>query len=332
MKDKKHLSSPGPRGPAAYGGEGWSARTASHRAEVGRIWRACGVSNEWAHLGCVLLHRPGEEIEGLNDPDAALMLGRLDAARARSQHDAVAHAYRDAGVEVHLVEPHEKPPPNTVFVADLVFMTPEGAILGRPASTVRAGEERFVARRLADLGIPMLRSIRGKGTFEGADAMWLDEKTVLVARGLRTNREGIRQVAAALGELGVKVLETELPPGTMHLMGQLRFVDRNLAVVWSRKITRRTRDLLSSRGIRLLVQPDQDEAAQKMAMNFVTLGPGRVLMPSGCPATQAFLESRGVECRCVAVDELARAAGGIACMTGVLSRAGGTGLRTGPGA
>ena len=40
---------------------------------------------------------------------------------------------------------------------------------------------QFVARRLADLGIPILRTIRGSGTFEGADAAWLDPHTLLLA-------------------------------------------------------------------------------------------------------------------------------------------------------
>jgi arginine deiminase len=306
--------------PAAFGGEGWSPRTGTHRVEIGRIWKSCGVSNEWRRLRSVLLHRPGEEIDGLVDPDAAQMLQRIDAGRARIQHDALARAFRDEGVEVHLVEPHETPPPNMVFVADLLFMTPEGAVLGRPASTVRAGEERFVARRLADLGIPILRSLRGSGTFEGADAMWIDEDAVLVARGLRTNREGSAQVTSALRELGVEVLQTVLPAGTMHLMGQLRFVDRNLALVWRERLYGGTTRMLRKRGIRLIFLQDQEEAARNMAMNFVTLGPGRVLMPSGCPSTKALLESEGVECRCVAVNELAGAAGGIACMTGVLCR------------
>ena len=98
-------------------------------------------------------------------------------------------------------------------------MTPEGAILGRPASTVRAGEERWIARRLADLGIPIARTVRGQGTFEGADAMWLDATTVLVGRGLRTNAEGAAQVAATLGEMGVETIVVDMPWGTMHLMG-----------------------------------------------------------------------------------------------------------------
>jgi len=109
----------------------------------------------------VLLHRPGAEIEGLTEPLAVQMLAPPDPARARAQHDRLAAALRAAGVAVRLVEPTGAAPPNLMFVADLLFMTPEGAILGRPASTVRAGEERLVARRLAELGVPILRAIRG---------------------------------------------------------------------------------------------------------------------------------------------------------------------------
>ena len=156
---------------AAYGGEGWSPRTASLRQEIGGVWGACGVGVEWSRLKAVLLHRPGPELEDLADPDVAQMLAPLDASRARKQHDALAQAYRNAGITVHYVEPSETPPPNLMFVADLMFTTPEGAIVGRPASTVRAGEERWVARRLSDLGVPILRCVRGRGTFEGADAL-----------------------------------------------------------------------------------------------------------------------------------------------------------------
>ena len=81
-----------------------------------------------------------------------------------------------------------------------MFMMPEGAILGRPASTVRAGEEWLIARRLADLGIPILRSVRGTGTFEGTDAMWIDPQAVLLTTGLQTNSEGAAQVTHLLQE------------------------------------------------------------------------------------------------------------------------------------
>jgi arginine deiminase len=305
---------------AAYGGAGWSPRTSSLRQEIGQVWGACGMATEWAPLRAVLLHRPGPELENLADPNAVQMLAPLDAARARQQHEAIAQAYRDAGVTVHYVAPAETPPPNLMFVADLMFMTPEGAILGRPASTVRAGEECFIARRLADLGIPILRSIRGTGTFEGADASWLDPQTVLLATGLRTNAEGAAQVTSLLREMGVEVIMVGLPYGSMHLMGELRFANHDLAIVRPGRVPYAAVTALRERGYTVLLLPDEGEAGRGMALNFVTLGPRRILMAAGNPVTQAFYEAVGITCHTVAIDELRKAAGGIGCLTGILAR------------
>jgi len=305
---------------AAYGGAGWSPRTASLRQEIGGVWGACGVATEWSLLKAVLLHRPGLELEELADPDAAQMLAPLDSSRARQQHDALAQAYWDAGVTVHYVEPAGTPPPNLVYVADLMFMTPEGAIVGRPASTVRAGEERWVARRLADLGVPILRSVRGRGTFEGADALWIDPQTALVATGLRTNAEGAAQVASLLGEMGVEVIQVGLPYGAMHLMGTLRFADRDLAIAWPGRVPYAAVNALRARGYTVIFIPDAGEAGRGMSLNFVTLGPRRILMAAGNPITQAFYEEAGIDCRVVEVDEILKAAGGIGCATGILER------------
>lgn len=305
---------------AAYGGPGWSPRHSSLGDEIGSVWAACGVSAEWAPLRAVLLHRPGDEIREQADPDGAQMLASLDLARAQEQHDALAQVYRDLGVTVHYVDPPGRPTPNLMFVADLMFMTPEGAILARPASTVRAGEERLVARRLADLGIPLLRALRGHGTFEGADAAWIGPRQVVLATGLRTNAEGARQVTALLTEMGVEVIAAGLPFGTMHLMGQLRLVGPDQAVVWPGRVPFAVVEALRARGFRVLLIPDENEARRGMALNLVSLAPYRVLMPAGNPVTQAFLERAGITCETVAVDELVKAAGAIGCLTGVLHR------------
>ena len=57
-----------------------------------------------------------------------------------------------------------------------------------------------------------------------------------------------------------------------------------------------------------------------MALNFITLGPRRILMPAANPDTQAFFESLGIQCHTVEVDELIKAAGAIGCLTGVIHR------------
>lgn len=305
---------------AAYGGPGWSPRTQSSREEMGMVWGRFGLGMEWSPLRAVLLHRPGAELSSAADANAALMLDTPELRRAQEQHDSIAAAYRQVGVGVFYLEPSATPPPNQMFVADLMFMTPEGAIVGRPASTVRAGEERWVARRLADLGIPILRTIAGRGTFEGADAAWIDPDTVLLGRGLRTNAEGAAQVAATLREIGVEVLQTDLPVGTMHLMGQLRFLDRDLAVAWPGRFAYSAIEALCARGYTVLLFPDEQEAVRGQANDFVTLGPRRILMPAGNPRTQSFYESNGIECHTVAVEELLKAAGGIGCLSGILER------------
>ena len=307
--------------PAAYGGSGWSPRPTSLRQEIGSIWGPGGLDSEWAPLEAVLLHPPGPEVEALVDTDAALMLEPLTPARLRAEHGALAEAYRRSGVEVVLLDPPGPVPPNTMFCRDLFFMTPEGAILARPASSTRAGEERLVARRLSALGVPILMSVRGEGTFEGADALWIDPGAVLLATGLRTNEAGAAQVDWLLQEMGVEVVRVDLPYGTMHLLGTVNLAGPDLAVAWPGRVPHRAVEALRARGCRVLFLPDEQEARAGMALNFVALAPYRVLMPAGCPRTRAFYEAHGVACLEVEIGELRRAAGGMGCLSGILRRA-----------
>ena len=308
-------------GTAAYGGEGWSPRIREVREEIGDIWAPCGIDSEWRRLRSVLLHRPGRELEAsAEDANAVQMLDVIDVPRAQAEHDALAQAFRDADVEVHYVDPPQEARPNQMFCADLVFMTPEGAILARPASTVRAGEEREVARRLADCGMPILRSLQGTGTFEGADAMWIAPDLVVIGIGLRTNVEGAEQVAQCLSIMGVESLIVDMPYGTMHLMGMLRFADRNLAIAWPRRTPHMLVTTLMERGYEVAFLPEASDYEMNRAMNFVTLGPRRILLEAGYDAMQSFYESLGITCVTVEARELVKAAGGFGCLTGVLAR------------
>lgn len=303
-----------------YGGEGWFPRKKSLKDELGFIWSSCGVNNEWTRLKRVLLHSPGIELTGISDPDEVQMIEIPFIELITKEHDTIAEVYRNAGVAVSYVEPSIKPSPNLMFVADLLFTTPEGIILARPASSVRAGEERYVAECLARLGIPILRSIRGRGTFEGADAAWLNPDTVMIGVGFRTNREGAEQVSSQLKEMGVETIETELPPGSMHLMGNLRFADQDLAICRQGRISDATLQILHDAGFTTHFAPDESEIAVGLAMNFVTLSPKKILAADGNPKTQTFYEDLGLTCHFVGIHEVTKAAGGIGCLTGILER------------
>lgn len=308
-------------GAAAYGGENWVARTAPHGDEIGTIWANYAVANEYAPLAAVLMHRPGEELAAsIRDAEKALMLAPLDIAHAQAQHDGISETYRRLGIAVYLVDPNTPPRPNQMFCADLCAMTPEGAILARPAGQVRAGEERPVARRLADLGIPILRSLTGSAVFEGADLMWLDPETAIIGRGHRTNRAAIEQITTTLAEIGRKVIAVDLPYGTMHFMGMMRIADSDLAFCWPRRTPVAAVEAVRAHGYSVAFPPLTDDGPSYRAMNFVTLGPRKILLAAGLGRFQTFFESYGVEVLTTDVSELAKAAGNIGCLSSVLSR------------
>ncbi len=308
-----------PAHAAAYGGPSWPAREASLADELGSVWSRCGIDSEYATLQAVLVHRPGAELFEIEDADEHLMLEAPDAALCGAQHDAMADAYRATGVQVVYVDPGSAPV-NQMFCADLFVMTPSGAIVGRPASTVRAGEERWIARRLADCGVPILRSVGGTGTFEGADLCWLSPGAAMIGRGLRTNSEGAAQVAATLAEIGVETLVVDLPHTSMHLMGEVRFADRDLAFGRPGRIPWTALEALRKHGYEVRFFPDDHEMVRGFGHNFVTLGPRRILMPAGCPILQAAYEEAGIECVTVELGEIHKCAGGIGCLSGVVTR------------
>lgn len=309
---------------ASFGGPGWQQRTATHAQELGdgHLWAPYRVSSEVSRLVAVLLSWPGPELDVGDDPDSHLMLGRVDVPRIQRQARAIADFYRGHGVRVHVHRPPIAPPPNYVFMRDLFLMTPEGAVLGRPAGQQRAGEERWAAEALATAGVPILRCMRGHATFEGADALWLSSHHLLLGTGVRTNLEGAAQLSELLVAMGVEVEQVPLPPtGVQHLLGVVNLLDRDLAAVNGLHADRALTTRLEQLGIQALVIPPGEELLDRRSNNFVTLAPREVVMPAGCPSTRAQLEQQGVRCHELEVGEYVKAAGALGCLTGVLSRA-----------
>lgn len=308
--------------PSSYGGEGWRPRLGTHAEEMaaGGIWGPCAVGSEWGRLRAVMLRFPGEELRAVASPQALLMLEAVDLDRLQAQARQVADFYASRGVAVTWVEALSPPPPNLIFQRDLFFMTPQGAIVARMAGAARAGEEKFTARALAAAAVPILATVRGDGVFEGADALWLDPRTVVVGVGFRTNASGRDQVARVLAEQDVEVVSVALPPDTQHLLGAVNRVDADLAVARPECLTDELRAVFERRGVELLIAPPSRPGHRNRGVNFVTLGPRSVVMPAGFDATRALLQGRGVACAELEVSEYLKAAGGPGCFTGILWR------------
>jgi N-dimethylarginine dimethylaminohydrolase len=79
--------------------------------------------------------------------------------------------------------------------------------------------------------------------------------------------------------------------------------------------------VLQERGYDVVFPPFADDPASYRGINFVTLGPRRILMVGGVPSVQSYFEEMGVECLTTPTDELTKAAGNVGCLTGILQRA-----------
>ncbi len=303
---------------SAYGGKGWSQRTTPHAQEFGTIWRG-GINSEWRTLRSVVLCKPDQEII-VEDSNSAQQLEPLDLGRAQEEHDQLCEAYINAGVEIIKTPMVNNPTPNRMFCADLFVMTPQGAILARPASTVRAGEEVATAQALASAGVPILRTLTGTATFEGADLIWLSPEHAIIGRGLRTNQAAIDQITSVLSEIGVTLTAVDMPFGTMHLMGMMRICSPDLAIAWPRRTPHAAVMLLREHGYRVEFLPDEDAAQANRALNFVTLSSGKIIMPSGNDVTRDWYEELGVNVIETPMYDLRKAAGAVGCLTGIVER------------
>ena len=308
--------------PATYGGPGFQLREADHAADVaaGQLWRRVGVVNEWGRLREVALARAPQTLEHVEDPDAWHMLRRPDRAAIDRELDALARLYARLGVGVHRLGPAPDTPPNFLFLRDLVFTTPWGCVVGRPASPVRAGEARSAQAGLAALGVPLLGLPTGTACFEGADALWLDSGTVLLGTGRRTNDAGAAWLRGLLMPQEVVVETAALPLGVQHLLGTVVLVDRDLALVDIERVPEAVLRLLEARGFGLVRLSPSAELREGRSMNVVVVGPRALVMPAGNPETRAAFVGAGIEVWETPVGACLAAAGAMGCMTAVLRR------------
>jgi len=312
-------------GFSAYHAGSWSAHRPSHELEMvrGALWTPCGQDSEFGLLESVLLYHPALTAPRISSPERVQHLRAIDWSLFRKQARQLAKTFQQLGVRVEYLRAAAFPGtrPNLMFTRDLFFPTPWGAVLARMAGPVRAGEEKWAQLALAEAGIPLLGAIRGRGTFEGADALWLTPRLVLVGVGNRTNREGFRQLKAVLAEFGVAVRQVPLPKKVQHLLGMLQLPGPRLALLRGEIADDSLSAFLRRRGFRICLVPESQEVTERQAMNVVVLGENRVLMPKGCPDFRAQIERAGVTVAAEAeIGQYLNAAGGIACATGILHR------------
>ncbi|MEO8138940.1 MAG: arginine deiminase family protein [Gemmatimonadota bacterium] len=279
--------------------------------------RRYGAQSMVAPLRRVMV-RPPDAAFGTADPITWHYTARPDLTRATSEHQALVRMLTEAGAEVIV---HDEPlsgRADAIYVHDPVLVTDRGAILMRMGKPLRRGEEEAIGRCLERAGVPILARLHGDALGEGGDCLWLDQSTLAVGLGYRTNAAGLTQLRAALGP-EIQVIPVELPYYTgpdacLHLMSLISLVADDLAVVYPSLMAVPFYRLLEERNIRMVVVPQEEFLT--MGSNVLALAPRHCLMLEGNPVTKAGLEAAGCSVLTYRGTDISlKAEGGPTCLT-----------------
>lgn len=245
--------------------------------------------------------------------------GAPDFEKALQEYEQFVSLLRQHIPEISFLPPSDHTGLDSIYVHDAALVTNKGAILCNMGKALRRGEPTAIGNFLLELGVPILGAITGDGRLEGGDVVWIDERTLAVGRGYRTNDEGIRQLRELTADLVDEFIVVPLPHwqgpnDVLHLMSLISLIDHNLALVYSKLLSVPFREWLLARGIKLLEVPDSEY--DSMGCNVLAMAPRKCIMLAGNPRTKAMLIQEGVEVWEYEGEEISRkGAGGPTCLT-----------------
>jgi N-dimethylarginine dimethylaminohydrolase len=212
-------------------------------------------------------------------------LGQPDLAAAKTEYQAFIALLDDQDIEIHYLPDDDQTGMDSIYVRDASIICDQGAILCSMGKPERIGEPDACARLFQNSFQNNPAAVHGRirppGSIEGGDVAWLDEKTLVVGRGYRTNDAGIAQLRALLPE-DIELVIVPLPhwrgpDDVFHLMSMLSPIDDDLLLVYSPLLPVPFRELLIARGFELIDVAEQE--FDSMGCNVLTIAPRRCVIP-----------------------------------------------------
>lgn len=275
-----------------------------------------GSQSMVASLKRVVVRRPNATF-GEADPQTWHYTAQPDLNKAQKEHDSFVETLIQGGCEIIYHEVDLPDHADAIFTHDPVLVCDQGAILLRMGKPLRRGEEEAIGHALEQNGIPIHYRLHGEALAEGGDLLWIDQNTLAVGLGFRTNQAGLDQLQEALPD--TKIIPVQLPYFTgpeacLHLMSFISLVDHDLAVVYPPLMPVPFWQYLKDHGYRFVEVPERE--FWTMAPNVLAVEPSKCLMLEGNPITQQRLQDAGCEVMTYAGREISlKAEGGATCLT-----------------
>jgi len=238
--------------------------------------------------------------------------------------DTFVEKLMEAGAEPEFFDDEIDDCLDSIYVHDPVLSIGSALVFGRMGKSLRKNEpasiETFCRRR----NWPILGRIEPPGTLEGGDVLWLDEQTLAVGVGYRTNLVGIAQLRTITEGIVDNVVPVPLPhyrgpDDVLHLMSLISPVGPLRAVVYRPLLPVPFLQGLEASGFELIDVPDGE--FDSLGCNVLSLSPGRVLAADGNPITRRRMEQAGIEVTTYPPGEISqKGQGGPTCLTRPLVR------------
>ncbi|MGQ9680344.1 MAG: dimethylarginine dimethylaminohydrolase family protein [Candidatus Bathyarchaeia archaeon] len=297
-----------------------------------------GAQTEYGSLKKVLMYRPTHELNRINpgNKDAYLFRDVVYWREFQKEHDEFTKALRGEHIEVILLEdlldPDEKNIanrlPNLVYTRDTCTVTKLGAIPLRMTYQARYPEPLLVKKAMQRLGIPIALEITPPGLVEGGDFVYLNDETLLIGFGTRTNELGLNMIKDKLMKETIKeFVAVPLPSFRVHLDGALMVMSKDLALFHKASLDMFPsylyrdsevelvflEDYFKDKGVELLYVDDSE--VRMFGTNIVGLGGGKCVSYEWNDRIISELENRGFDVIRIPGSQLSIGGGGPHCMT-----------------
>ena len=245
--------------------------------------------------------------------------GKPDFEISLKDYDSFKSILHNNGIEIHCLPSDDITSLDSIYTHDPCLISNSGVILCSMGKDLRKKEPEMISNYFESLGIPIIGRISSPGKLEGGDIVWIDNRTVAVGVGYRSNFEGIMQLKQILSDDIDEIIPVHLPHWTgpadcLHLMSNVSPIDENLFLVYSKLLPVSFREYLLSRKIKLIEVPDEEY--ESMGCNVLAIAPRKVIMIEGNNITKKILEDEGVEIFTYPGLEISnKGAGGPTCLT-----------------
>jgi len=247
-----------------------------------------------------------------------------DYERACSDYDLFLEALSSKGARVKFLRNIDPESIDSLYVHDPAETIGEGLVLCRMGKGLRRNESNMIEEFCTENEIPILGKIQSPGLLEGGDIIWLDETTLAVGEGYRSNQDGIEQLTRLSFPIVKNVIRVPLPhwrgrAEVLHLMSLISPIARNIAVVYRPLLPVPFLNELERREYRLIDVPEQE--FDSLGCNVLALSSTCCLMADGNPVTRDRIEKEEIEVLVYPAEEISlKGQGGPTCLTRPLLR------------